>query len=144
MMLAAVGGVGAWPTVKLAAVLLVGRDVAWSPEFDPLAVVLGGAIELAVAVVWGMVFALLFRGLTRAGTVVAGIAFGFVMWGVADVAFPALFPAATAPIPMTASLVQQMLAGLALGVGFAPFQAPMRLFLPSPWDIDRASRRGSE
>lgn len=44
-------------------------------------VLAGAAALLGVAAIWGLFFGYVFHGLTRFGTIVAGLVWGFAVWG---------------------------------------------------------------
>src|SRR5688572_24748848 len=72
-----ISGHDVWATMKFAALPFVAAR-ALAPGFDPLAIVLGVSLHMAVSISWGLLFALLFFGASRVTTVFAGAAWGLV------------------------------------------------------------------
>jgi hypothetical protein len=64
---------------RLAAGPLLGVT-ALAPGNAPLALIVGGASHMAVAVAWGVVFALGWRGRSPGETLLAGVPFGILVW----------------------------------------------------------------
>jgi hypothetical protein len=114
-----------WPALKGAGYPFLG-DRAAAPGFDLLAVLIGVASHFAVSIVWGVLFGLLFYGISRAATVIAGVAWGIVVWaGMYFVVLPAVgLGAMAASAPRALSLIQHMIFGAGVGVGFMAFQQP--------------------
>jgi hypothetical protein len=68
-----------WYGLKGAAAPIVGH-AAMRPGFDLGPVLLGLLCHFAISAAWGALFGLAFYGLSRALTMLAGIAWGFVVW----------------------------------------------------------------
>jgi hypothetical protein len=96
------------------------------PGPDWGAVAVGVISHLAVSLVWGLIFAALFYGLTKIGTLVAGTLWGIVVWlGMFHVLLPLLGQSSIAQaMPPLRAIVLHLLFGLALGIGMLPFQHP--------------------
>lgn len=122
---ALVNGVDAWPAVKAAALPLYGMRV-FAPGFDFFPVLIGLSNHFAISMIWGAVFAVLAYGLPRMATLVAAFAWGLVVWFGMHFVVLRLFGwgdvARSAPIGL--ALFQHLLFGLAMGIGFLPFQRP--------------------
>jgi len=77
--LAAIGNKDIWYGMKGAAAPFLGH-AAMRPGFDFGPVLLGLLCHFAISAVWGALFGLAFYGLSRGLTMLAGIAWGFVVW----------------------------------------------------------------
>jgi hypothetical protein len=112
-----------WIVFKGAAAPFLGERAA-RPGLDPGAVALGVLCHLAVSIVWGVLFAALFYGLSRGATLVAGALWGLFVWfGMYYVVLPfaGLERMAQQPHPgMT--ILAHVVFGLAVAIGFLPFQ----------------------
>jgi hypothetical protein len=122
---AAINGLSIWPAFKGAALPLFGTRV-FEPGFDFLPVVFGVSNHFAVSMVWGVVFAVLAYGLSRVATLAAALAWGLVVWfGMYFVALPLIgWGDVARAAPVNIALFQHLLFGLAMGIGFLPFQRP--------------------
>lgn len=131
-----------WPEIKASTIPLLGAERALDPVYDPGAVALGMGVHFAVSVAWGLVFAGLFRGLSGAGTVVAGVLYGAVVWILMYWALPPLLDitALVRSVPIGWALTEHLVFGLALGLAFLPFQRTIRVHLTAPWDTDTGER----
>lgn len=112
-----------WIGLKSAAAPFLG-DRALRPGFDLGAVALGVISHFAVSIVWGILFAALFSGLSKAATVVAGAVWGIVVWfGMFFIVLPiaGLKQMADAE-PVGEAVISHVIFGLAVGIGFLPFQ----------------------
>ena len=97
---------------------------AMQPGFDAAAVGLGVAVHFAIAIIWGVLFAAIFYGLSSSGTIAAGVLWGGVVWltmfylvlplaGLSQVAHGE---------PVSAAIVTHVIFGLGVALGFLPFQ----------------------
>jgi hypothetical protein len=79
---------------------------------------------VGVSIAWGAAFGLLFFGLSKATTMIAGLLWGFVVWivmyymllpllGLGDMARGA---------PLSLAIVEHLLFGIVLGAAFLPYQ----------------------
>src|SRR5205823_1631571 len=68
-------GQDVWPSFKGAAAPFLGER-AMRPGFDGAAVLLGVICHFAVSIIWGVLFAAIFFGLSRGATVAAGAVWG--------------------------------------------------------------------
>jgi hypothetical protein len=68
-----------WYGMKGAAAPFLGER-AMQPGFDLPAVWMGLVSHLTVSVIWGVLFAFLFYGLSKAATMLAGVGWGIVVW----------------------------------------------------------------
>lgn len=77
-----------------------------------------------VGVFWGVVFVLVFYGLSRAGTIAAGIAWGVVVWiTTSALVLPALgLGQLAAAEPAALAVMEHVVFGVAIAVTFLPFQ----------------------
>jgi hypothetical protein len=108
--------------LKFAGVPFLGKR-ALEPGFDHVTIVVGVVDHLAISIFWGVLFALLFYGLTNAMTLLAGAFWGIVVWlGMLYVALPLLGfpPGGTHPIAM--AIFTHVLFGVVLSAAFLPFQ----------------------
>lgn len=118
-----VKGQDVWSGMKMAGAPFLGER-AMLPGFDLGAVLVGVLSHFAVSIVWGVLFGILFHGLGKPATVAVGAIYGIVVWlGMFYVVLP-LFGlseiARSAPVGM--AVLEHVLFGLAVGVGFLPFQ----------------------
>ena len=112
-----------WLGLKGAAAPFLGER-ALQPGFDPGAVAVGVACHFAVSIVWGVLFAAVFFGLSRGGTIVAGAIWGLMAW---FVMFYVMLPLAglqqmARQVPAGTAILSHLMFGLAVGIGFLPFQ----------------------
>lgn len=114
-----------WVGMKAAAAPFLGER-ALRPGFDAGAVALGAACHFAISIAWGVLFAVLFHGLSRIATVVAGALWGLVVWfGMYDVVLPAVgLERMASEAPVGSAILLHVLFGLSVGLGFLPFQEP--------------------
>ncbi len=127
-------GGDAWQALKLASYPFVGGD-AFLEGFDPETVALGLLCHHSVSMFWGILFAVLFRGIPLFATLVAGIAWGPVVWvNMYYLVLPLIGAkeiAQIAPAPFT--LLEHLLFALTLAGVLMPFQrmlARIELGLP--------------
>jgi hypothetical protein len=121
-----------WPVFKGAATPFL-HDRAMRPGFDAGAVALGSALHLGIAIVWGLIFALVAYGLPRSATVVAGAMYGVVVWLVMYfIVLPIAGLGAMAhSAPIVGPLVMHVIFGLTVAVAFLPFQRTRRHLTPA-------------
>lgn len=123
VLVAASQGDSIWPVFKMAGYPFIG-DRVFEPDFAAGPVVVGILCHFAVSIVWGLLFSLLFYGFSKSATVGFGLLWGLVAWasmlyivmpivGLADVA---------AQIPAGLSVIEHLVFGLFLALGFLPFQ----------------------
>src|SRR5262245_54195713 len=77
--MSAIQGLDVLQGLKFAGVPLLGKRV-FAHGFDHVAIVVGVVSHFAVSIFWGILFALLFFGLSKAVTLVAGVFWGIVVW----------------------------------------------------------------
>lgn len=113
-----------WPTFKSAARPLLGAERVMAPGFDVIAVALGTLAHFAVSITWGVLFALLFFGLSRGATLLAGVFWSFVVWlAMFYVVLPIIGAyEVTRNVPVGWAIVQHLIFGLAVALTFLPFQ----------------------
>jgi hypothetical protein len=126
--MAIAAGHDAWMPLKGAAAPLL-QDRAQAPGFDAEAIGVGIAGHFAISIVWGVLFAAIFYGLSRGATILAGVAWGFVVWLVMYYAvLPALGLAEHAnAAPVADAVLLHVLFGFVLAIGFLPFQRHERI-----------------
>jgi hypothetical protein len=108
--------------LKFAGVPFLGQR-AFQPGFDHVAIVIGVATHLSVSLFWSILFCLVFFGLSKSMTLLAGAFWGLVIWvTMLYVVFPILgFPAGgTNPIGM--AIFTHLLFGVVMAATFLPFQ----------------------
>ena len=108
--------------LKFPAVPLLGPR-ALEPGFDHVAIVVGQVCHLGVSMFWGVTFALLFFGLGKGMTLLAGAFWGVVSWIVMlYVVMPMIgFPAGGRGSVLVA-IIEHVVFGVILGAAFLPFQ----------------------
>lgn len=129
---ALINGIDAWPALKAAALPLFGTRV-FQPGFDFFPVLFGVSNHFAIAMVWGAIFAVLAYGLPRVATLAGAVAWGLVVWfGMHFVALRLLgWTTVSASMPLGLALFEHILFGLAMGIGFLPFQRPYVVRAPA-------------
>lgn len=112
-----------WIGLKAAGAPLLGER-ALEPGFDLTAVLTGVLGHFAVAIVWGVLFAVLFYGLSPTATVAVGALWGLGVWiGMSYVVLPLVGLSELArAAPVGVAIVEHVIFGLALAIGFLPFQ----------------------
>ncbi|GEM_PF-3059539 len=112
-----------WMVFKGAGYPFLG-DRALQPGFDALAIAVGTLSHFAVSITWGVLFGLLFFGLSSAATLVAGLLWGVVVWlGMFYVILPLIGAGFMARgMPVSLAVTEHLMFGIAMGVGFLPFQ----------------------
>ena len=122
--MALVKGLDVWSSVFKGASAPFLGDAARQPGFDLVPVLVGALCHFAVSIVWGILFALLFYGVSKPATVLAGALWGVVVWvGMFYVVLPLVGLADMArEAPVTAGILYHVVFGLAIGLGFLPFQ----------------------
>jgi hypothetical protein len=112
-----------WRLIKFPALWLY-RGAATEPGLAPAPVLVGFLTHFAVSIGWGVLFALLSFGLSRGSTVVAGLGFGVLVWGVMSyVVLPVLSAEKLARgFPVSLLIYEHLVFGAALAAGFLPFQ----------------------
>ncbi len=105
--------------------LLQARAV--TPGFDLLAIVLGLLIHFGIAVFWGIAFGTRAIGIAKIPTAVAGPIWGVFVWAMMMyVVLPmADLVDVTRSMPVTTAILRHVVFGLALGLGFLPYQVTL-------------------
>ena len=126
-----INGLDVWPSLKSGALPFLGTRVL-EPGFDLGPVMFGLSAHFFIAMVWGVLFAVLAYGLQRAATLVAATAWGLVVWfSMHWVFLPLLgYGEVVHAIPVNVALFEHLLFGLAMGIVFLPFQRPYYGRLP--------------
>jgi hypothetical protein len=122
--MALVKGLDPWQTALKGAGAPFLGDAARQPGFDLVPVLVGALCHFAVSIGWGLLFGVLAYGLSKPMTMLAGVAWGIVVWlGMFYVVLPLV---GLGDMPRQASLVTaivyHVVFGVALGAGFLPFQ----------------------
>ena len=68
-----------WPALKGAGMPFLGERAA-QPGFDLQAVLVGAGAHFGISIIWGLLFAVLFYGASKLGTVSLGAVWGIVAW----------------------------------------------------------------
>lgn len=123
VLVAAAQGESIWPVFKLAGYPFTGSR-AFEPGFAAGPIVVGILCHLAVSVVWGLLFSLLFYGFSKGATVGFGLLWGLVAWAsMLYIVMPIVGLASVAArIPPGLAVVEHLVFGLFLALGFLPFQ----------------------
>ena len=116
-----------WLALKGAGAPFLG-DRASQPGYDPLAIAAGLAGHYFVSIGWGVLFGLFVYGLDRTVTVLAGAAYGLVVWlAMFWLVLPLVGLRAMSEHGASGmAVLTHVIFGLALGVGFLPFQVSRR------------------
>ncbi len=119
---AAKGG-DVWQAMKGAGAPFL-REAAMRPGFDAGPVTVGLLSHFAVSIGWGILFGALFYGLPRAATLLAGVLWGIVVWvAMFYVVLPVFgLGEMVAQVPVSAAILEHVLFGVLVAVGFLPFQ----------------------
>ncbi|HET6585494.1 MAG TPA: DUF6789 family protein [Nannocystaceae bacterium] len=119
-----VKGLDVWSSVFKGASAPFFGEAATQPGFDLWPVLVGALCHFAISIGWGMLFGLLFYGVSKPATVLAGALWGVVVWiGMFYVVLPIVGLREMArEAPVLAGVVYHVVFGLALGAGFLPFQ----------------------
>lgn len=112
-----------WAALKGASAPIY-HERAHAPGFDAGPIALGILFHLAVSVVWGVLFALIFYGLSRSATVLAGGLWGIVVW---LTMYYLVLPAfglgdLVAHAPVQRAVLSHVVFGLIVGLAFVPYQ----------------------
>jgi hypothetical protein len=112
-----------WTPLKFAGAPLLGER-AMMPGFDAVGVLVGVGTHLAVSAFWGLTFGVVFFGGSRGLTLLAGLAWGFVVWLVMHFGVMPLvgLGAAARQSPYGIAILEHLLFGVVLAVAFLPFQ----------------------
>ncbi len=120
-----VEGVDVWLALKGAGQPLTG-DRAAEPGFDLNAVLVGAGAHFGISIIWGLLFAMLFYGASKLGTVSLGAVWGIVVWLMMYYLVLPLAGMSHVPkmVPLGQAVLTHLIFGLTLGVAFLPFQRP--------------------
>lgn len=118
-------GASIWPVFKGAAAPFIGARAA-DPSFDAFAILLGTILHFAIAIVWGLLFALLFDGFSKGATFAFGALWGVVVWAAM---YYVVLPIAgmgqmARGTPWMMALIAHLVFGLGVALGFVPYSAP--------------------
>jgi hypothetical protein len=116
-------GLDPWLAFKAASAPFYGPR-ALDAGFDAGAVLLSVVVHFAVALGWGLLFGVIFYGASRLGTVLAGAAWGLVVWvAMFRLVLPSLGLGEIAHrVPVGRAALEHLIYGLAVAIGFLPFQ----------------------
>ncbi len=112
-----------WVVAKAAGAPFLGER-SLMPGFDAGAILVGLLSHFAISAIWGALFGLLFFGMPKAATPIAGAMWGLVVWLVMSyVVLPVvgLREMAQSVAPLAAAL-EHVVFGLVVGLAFIPFQ----------------------
>ena len=117
------GGRDIWMPLKGAGAPFLGER-AMQPGFDAVALAVGALGHFAVSALWGAAFGLLFYGLSKGTTMVAGFFWGFAVWiGMYYLVLPLIGLGDMARgTPLSLAIIEHLLFGIVLGSAFLPFQ----------------------
>lgn len=128
MLIAAVAmGSDPWVSLKAASLPFLG-EAAREPGFSLIPVLISTIAHFGVAVAWGLLFAALLYGASKAVTMMAGPFYGVLV-------FIAMFYAVLPALGLVEfargtlnwlALIEHAIYGLALAIGFLPFQHEVR------------------
>ena len=128
MLIAAViTGTDPWLSMKAASLPFMG-EAAREPGFDLIPILIATIAHFGVAVAWGLLFAALLYGASKSVTMMAGPFYGVLV-------FIAMFYAVLPAIGLVdfasgtlnwLALLEHAVYGLALAIGFLPFQHEIR------------------
>ena len=116
-------GMNGWAPIKAPGAPMLGER-ALQPGFDATAIGVGVISHFATSIVWGVLFGLLFFGLTRLGTVLAGATWSVVVWiAMRYAVLPGLGLAELgAGMPLEIEVFGHLLFGVSAAAAFLPFQ----------------------
>jgi uncharacterized membrane protein YagU involved in acid resistance len=114
-----------WLPIKGAGLPLLGERAA-QPGFDLTAVAVGAGVHTGISIVWGLLFAMLFSGASRLGTVALGVVWGVVVWLVMHyLVLPmAGLTEMARSVPMREAVTSHIGFGVVLALAYLPFQRP--------------------
>lgn len=114
-----------WPVLKFAGAPFLGER-SFAPDFDPFAITVGFASHFAVSMGWGALFGLLFFGLDRMLTLLLGAVWGVVVWlGMHYAVMPMVgLGVGSGEGTVGVTVLMHVIFGVAVAVGFLPFQVP--------------------
>jgi hypothetical protein len=125
LLMSLMSGRDIWKGMKVAGAPFTGER-AMDPGFDAATVVVGLLSHFAVSIVWAVLFALVFFGLTKVGTLFAGVFWGFIAW---ITMFYVVLPMVrmgdiTRSTPVSLAILEHVLFGVVVAAAFLPFQRP--------------------
>lgn len=124
-----------WAGMKIAGMPFLGER-ALQPGFEPGPVMIGVLSHVAVSIGWGLLFGLLFHGASRGATIAGGALWGVLVWlSMYYVALPLVgLRELVRAAPIGMAVLEHVLFGLAVGLGFLPFQRhrPRRTLREAP------------
>ena len=130
--MAASAGQNLWPVLKGAsAPFFHARAMARGFDAGPLMV--GVLIHFGVSIVWGILFAMVVFGLSKPATIAMGALWGIIVFLVMHfIVLPLVMTGGHAPraSSMAVPIIEHILFGLAVGIGFLPFQRERPEHLP--------------
>jgi hypothetical protein len=121
-----------WEIVKGAGAPFLG-DRAHGPGFDLVPVLVGLAVHFGISIAWGLGFAILFFGASKAGTIALGAAWGVVCW---LVMYYVVLPLAgmgeiAKSAPLGRAILEHVIFGLVIAIAFLPYQKSRRAREPT-------------
>jgi nitric oxide reductase large subunit len=99
-------------------------ELAFEPGLAVAPILLGVATHLMVSIGWGILFGVLFYGLSKAATLGVSLVWGVCVWlGMFYVVLPLAGVGEIARgAPRAMAVIEHLLFGLSIGLGFLPFQ----------------------
>ena len=127
-----------WRQLKLAGMPFLGAR-AFEPGFALGPVLLGVGCHFGIALIWGLSFALLFDGMSRTATLLAGALMGLACWLTMFHAVLPLFGLGHLAQLMPARLAafEHLIFGVYLGLAYLPFQRPAQVTDRAPYPAHR-------
>jgi hypothetical protein len=121
-------GADIWMGAKVAGAPVMGERMM-QPGFDLPAVLVGVISHLGVSIAWGVLFGILFFGLSDAETMAGGVAWGVVVWlAMFYVILPLLgLSQIAASVTVARAIFEHLLFGVSVAMAFLPFQPSARL-----------------
>jgi len=112
-----------WVPMKTAAYPWLG-EIVLDTGFEPVSVLLGLATHFAVSIGWGILFGVVFYGLSKGATLGVSLVYGVVVWlAMFYVVLPVIGAGGLVRnAPKGIAVIEHLLFGLGIGVGFLPFQ----------------------
>lgn len=133
LLLNASQGGSAWPVLKEPGLPLFRASTVEMPSFELWPVFFGLALHSLISAGWGGLFGLLFFGVSRPATLLAGLGWGVVVWlAMFYVALPlsGAFPV-TRRTPVAFAVSSHLLFGLTTALAYLPFQRPLKRRIPA-------------
>lgn len=124
-----------WVPMKTAAYPWLG-ELVLDTGFEPISVLLGLGTHFAVSIGWGILFGVVFYGLSKGATVGVSLVWGIVVWlAMFYVVLPIVGAGELARHSNKAfAVIEHLLFGLGTGLAFLPFQRTRTSLVSRPHD----------